>query len=557
MSLRRRLRPMLCMLAAWCCGCQASSSAITAEPTSWAGSAAPADAGTANAASPRVSAHADASLPPASADAAVPTNAADGVTLRAAVQQVRRVEDAHANVFIPPYLDCREPLAGETGLGPNGQVCAQVAVSGCTEPGKLFSNYASCDVVRTQRPFWPRPPAAEPRADDPRLNDADFMRELSWVTTQVEACGCVCCHDSNGNAGQAGQWDIRRGPIWLDTLSDSGLALFVGLADSSVLGAYPPADNFGFDRTATGLPTTDTPRMKAFLEGELARRGISEEEAAAVPPFGGPIQANRVRKPGSCKEAGHGIAADGRVIFQGGLARYVYVLSLGSENPGVPPNLDLPVGTLWRLDVLASADALASGLVYGTTPPGSFQAFPEQAAAPALELGQSYQLTVLRDVGVPLANCIFNFGDEPSAPKPPATVSGAAGAAGAAAGAAGTPATAGPAAGAAGAAGASDTAGAAGAAGASDSAGAAGSASAAQSGACALPAADGDGFGASCQSSADCTCKANYCALMPGQPQGTCTIQNCKTDPAVCPSGYSCFDLSVFGPDLPSICTRS
>jgi len=507
---RRRSRQVCCLLALVWCACEASSAETPASLPSQAGSLGAADAG----------------LALASEDAAVaaPTGS---VTLRAAVQPVRRVEDAHAKVFIPPYRDCREPLEGETGDGPNGQVCTQVAISGCTEPGKYFPDYGSCDVVRTQRPFWPRPPAAEPRADDPRLNDADFMRELAWVTEQVAACGCVCCHDSTANAGQAGQWDIRRGPIWLDTLSDSGLALFVGLADSSVLGAYPRADNFGFDRTATGLPTDDTPRMKAFLERELTRRGISAEQAAAVPPFGGPIYENQVRKPGACKEAGHGIAADGRVIFQGGPARYVYVLSPGSQNPGVPPNLDLPLGTLWRLDVLASADALVSGLVYGTTPTGSFQAFPEQAGAPALELGQPYQLTVLRDVGVPIANCVFNFGDEPSAPKPAAT---------------------------AGRAGTAGTSGNARAAGTSGSAGAAG---ASANAACTLQAPDPDGFGATCQGAADCTCKANYCALMPGQAQGTCTVQGCKADPSVCPAGYSCFDLSVFGADLPAICTRS
>jgi hypothetical protein len=66
-----------------------------------------------------------------------------------------------------------------------------------------------------------------------------------------------------------------------------------------------------------------------------------------------------------------------------------------------------------------------------------------------------------------------------------------------------------------------------------------------------------DGFGATCTSDADCTCRANYCALMPGQTQGVCTVQGCKETPSVCPADYSCFDLSIFGSGLPSICTKS
>lgn len=415
-----------------------------------------------------------------------------GITLASDVAPIRRVEDAKSGVFIPPFVDCRE--------GPEGKVCTNVAVSGCTEPGKYYPDYASCQVVRTQRPFWPEPPAAEPKSDDPRLSDQAFMDELAWMTEQVEAAACTCCHDSRQNSGLTGQWDIHRGPIWLDTLSDGGLALFAGYADSSSLGAYPSAENHGFDRDQTGIPTTDTPRMQAFLRRELERRGISEAQAREVPPFGGPIYANRIKPPGSCQETGQGIDSELRVQF-GGSARYVYVLEPRGENPGVPPNLDRPEGTLWRLDVLASAEPVASGVKYGTTPEGTFQAIPEKDRAPELKVGSTYQLYVLRDVGLPIANCLFTFGDAVEMP------------------AASTPAE-----------------------------------PAAMS--CNLPE---DGFGAACKdgaASSDCTCKANYCALMPGQTQGTCTVTGCKQDPSVCPTGFSCFDLSVFSPDLPSICTK-
>ena len=406
---------------------------------------------------------------------------ATSVTLREDVEAVRRVEDAMPGVFIPPYVDCRDG------------VCANVAISGCTEPGNYFPDHASCDIVRTQRPFWPAPPASEPKSDDPRLSDAEFMGELAWMTREIEASGCTCCHDSRTNDGKVGQWDIHRGPIWLDTLSNGGLALFLGLADSSSLGAYPSADNFGFDRMQTGIPTTDTARMQAFLRRELERRGMTEEQARAVPPFGGPIYANRVAKPEDCSTKGMGVDPELGVQFGSAPARYVYILADGSSNPGVPPNLDLPEGTLWRLDVLPSAAPVASGLRYGTTPQGSFQAFPARDEAPQLARGQRYQLYALRDVGLPVANCYFTFGAPVVA----------------------TPAAAAP------------------------------------------KAEPGAGFGAACESDASCTGAANYCAKMPGQSNGTCTVSGCKEQPSVCPNGFSCFDLSQFSVGLPSICMKS
>jgi len=420
------------------------------------------------------------------------------------VEPVTRVEDAKPGTFIPPFEICREPVKGEpAGMGPNGQVCTHSMISACTEPGRYYPDYASCDVVRTQRPFWEAPPANVPREDDPRLNDPAFMKELEWATEQVAACGCTCCHDSRVGDGKVGQWDINRGPIWLDTLSDPGLALFVGLADSSALGAYPAAENFGFDRDLTGIPTTDTARMKAFLEAELARRGISEEEARAVPPFGGPIYQNRVMEPVPC--AGQGVDAQGVVQLGAAQARYIYVQDEDADNPGVPPNQDLPEGTRWRIDVLPSAAPLAGTLQYGTTPNGSFQVQPASQSAPELEAGKRYKLYALRDVGVPVINCIFTYGEElgapaPTAPTGPASVPDA-----------GPPAEA-----------------------------------------CAA-----DAFGAACSTDADCACDAaSYCALMPGQTTGYCTAKGCKDDPSVCPSGWSCFDLSAFSQDLPAICMK-
>jgi hypothetical protein len=256
----------------------------------------------------------------------------------------------------------------------------------------------------------------------------------------------------------------------------------------------------GFDRDRTGIPSTDSERMKTFLLAELARRGISEDEARAVPPFGGPIYANRVAEPKPCV-AGEGVTREGAIVWNGGDARYVYVMREESDNPGVPPNLDLPEGTLFRLDVLASAAPITSGVAYGTTPAGSFQAYPEDARASTLEEGTRYHLYVLKDVGLPLANCVFTFGQDPPPPEPkpepepePTPDAG-------------------------------------------------------------TQCAD-EGFGTPCEDDSACTCAANYCALMPGQTAGYCTKTGCKEDASLCPSGSSCFDLSLFSPGLPSICTQ-
>ncbi|MFO0680153.1 MAG: proteinase inhibitor [Polyangiaceae bacterium] len=337
------------------------------------------------------------------------TGALPEPTLKSSITPVTRVEDAKPKTFIPAFVDCRAPKSGDTGAGPEGKVCTTVSMAGCTEAGKYYPDYASCDVVRTQRPYWPARPANVPDANDPRLADADFMRELAWVTEQVRASACTCCHDSTQAPMGPSQWYVDAKPIWTDTVSNGGAALFAGLADSSVLGAYAAKDNNGFQRDFTGLPSTDGPRMRAFFVKELARRGISEEEAKATPPFGGPLYAMQKTPPAAC-DPGTGVDAEGKIVWSApGTARYVYVLDRGSENPGVPPNLDKPAGTRWRLDVLASRDALGPGFSYGTTPDGSFQALPETGRAPALVAGTTYQLAVYRDVAFPLVNCLFEY----------------------------------------------------------------------------------------------------------------------------------------------------
>ena len=55
------------------------------------------------------------------------------------------------------------------------------------------------------------------------------------------------------------------------------------------------------------------------------------------------------------------IAADGTITWGNGRARHVYVMSASARSPTVWPNLDLPEGTLVRVETLdGDVDAVVS-----------------------------------------------------------------------------------------------------------------------------------------------------------------------------------------------------
>ncbi len=314
-----------------------------------------------------------------------------------------------SQVFIQPTRRCQAPLEGqEPGQSPGGEVCTWQGIAGATEEGRSFRDYADCEIVRTQRPYYPMPPAADGSKEDPRMEDEDYLEELAWVRGQIDASGCSCCHSNAAPKGPV-RWTIDVPGNWMQTLSDRDVAALADLISTEMFGRFPPDQNNNFIR-AGGIPSTDPQRAINFFTQELNYRGLSAENFVNAPPTGGPLLEQEAFEPQPCQH-GEGVRSDGTIFWQGGPARYIYVLETRSKNPTVPPNLDIPEGILWRLDVHHTAGPLAPGKVsYGdSSRSGTNQKYPLKGAAPELESGRQYYLYISRDVVQPITRCLFTY----------------------------------------------------------------------------------------------------------------------------------------------------
>ncbi len=324
--------------------------------------------------------------------------------------------------FVLPYVMCKD-LPSIEELGKTKRVCANVGISGSTEEGYRFADFGVCKDIRTQRPY--RSIAVQNRNGrsdaDSRLQDPKFAQELAWVTDQIRSSGCVCCHDSSVDKRTA-FWDIAKDKVWTDQLDKYAVEVFTGRVDSTALGAYKPKDNFGFDRYHTGLPTTDVPRMQDFFKGLAKDLGTTEEEIKTMPPLADFLASQLREDPKAC-ESGEGVDAKtmkvkwntkifGFPIFTP--VRFVYILEEDAQTPLVTPNLDKPIGTLWRLDASSFLKGFYSNSIkYGEVPKNGTQTIPDPARFPALktlELGKNYRIVVQLDVAFPVTNCVFKFG---------------------------------------------------------------------------------------------------------------------------------------------------
>jgi hypothetical protein len=313
--------------------------------------------------------------------------------------------------YVPEYEICVDPTDGVPGQSEGGKVCTWNQMSGCTEEGRRFEDYGNCDEIRTQRPYAPVPANDTQPVDDPRMNDPTFAAEVAWAKAQIDSCACVCCHKDSVTPDGASIFDTEYPGNFANSFTDWGLAFGARVFDSSLLGAYPAPENNGFGRDVAGMPSTDQERMKRFFAGELAHRGVDPAVFADLPPQPEIFYRQATYVPEAC-ENGEGVDADGTVRWTGGRARYLYVLEDGSKNPGNPPNMDKPEGTLWRVDTLPPAVPMKTGeVVYGTIPEGHEQELPTSGVAPApLVSGQTYLIFAFADIGVPMTRCTFVFG---------------------------------------------------------------------------------------------------------------------------------------------------
>jgi len=151
----------------------------------------------------------------------------------------------------------------------------------------------------------------------------------------------------------------------------------------------------------------------AFFEAELAHRGRTKAEFADDVYGAGPLDVQLNYQPERCSDA-EGIGSDGVLRWLPGRARYIYVMEADTMSPTVPPNLDLPDGTLWRVDLPADGSPVSSGeVVYGEVPEGMSQVYPAEGAPQPLVDGKDYYLYVSADVLYPISRCIFTAGVDP------------------------------------------------------------------------------------------------------------------------------------------------
>lgn len=320
--------------------------------------------------------------------------------------------------FPQPELVCVDPVDGEgPGQSEGGKVCTWEIVSGATEEGRHFSDYADCDVPIRQRGYSAAPADARAAEEDPRMEDSAYVTELDWVRGQLNAASCECCHSAISPGGVGAVFDTDFDGNMANQFSDRGLAMGAGWIPTVGFGTYEPEQNNGFSRNSmenpdwSAFPTTDQARMIAFFEGELDHRGLSPADFEGDVYGAGPLDAQLYHEPERCS-AEEGVDEDGLIRWLPGRARYVYVLEAGSYSPTVPPNLDTPEGTLWRIDLPAEGSPVSSETIrYGEVPAGMTQVFPASGAPAALVDGQDYYLYVSADVLMPISRCIFTAGE--------------------------------------------------------------------------------------------------------------------------------------------------
>jgi hypothetical protein len=251
---------------------------------------------------------------------------------------------------------------------------------------------------------------------DDRMEDSAYIEELSWVRGQLQSSACDCCHSSLAPSG-ASVFDSDFDGNMANMFNDWGIAMGAGWISTEGFGSYPPEENNGFWRSSpenphlSAIPSTEADRMMAFFEAEAAYRGLNEADFENVSYGAGPLDVQRFYQPEECSEI-EGIEKDGTIHWLPGRIRYLWVLKAGSDSPTVPPNMDTPEGTLWRIDLPMDGNPVSSGLVrYGEIPEGMSQSYPADGLPEALVEGEQYYLYAAADIMYPISRCIFTYGE--------------------------------------------------------------------------------------------------------------------------------------------------
>ncbi len=296
-------------------------------------------------------------------------------------------------------------------LSAEGELCVWDSFSGNVPQDMRFTDVLTCDRAFTQGPPWFAPPGRVHESDSALLKDADYAADLDWVSAQVSASGCACCHDSSAGSGNTSGFDVSAPGIWTDSMTNAQLAMAAGMFPEHLLfGHYDASVNHGFDRTQTLFASTDPDRMRAFFEAELARRDGSEADIAEAQAQFDALFGRLFEDVYDCIDPYEGIV-EGVATWNGDGVRQLYILEEDAATPGFPPNLHLPEGTVWAIFVEPDAAPLASGTVTpGVVPKGAWQAWPPDGTAPLLTEGRTYRLYAAPDVMIPdEASCTFTW----------------------------------------------------------------------------------------------------------------------------------------------------
>ncbi len=291
------------------------------------------------------------------------------------------------------------------------QLCFWDAFSGNVPFGMQFTDLSTCEAAFSQGPPWFSPPARVHVSDDAVLDDAAWVEESTWVQEQVRTSGCSCCHASDAGSGFTSGFDFDAPGVWTDSMSNAQLSMAAGIFDEHTLFGHFEADvNQGFNREHTLFASTDPDRMAAFFTAEFERRsGDNSDLEEAAGQFDA-LFGRLFLEPVECITPYEGMI-DGKLLWNSGQVRQLYVLEVDAMTPGFPPNLDRPDGTVWALYVSPDAPPIDPGtLALGEVPEGTWQSFPADGTAPTFESGRTYRLYGTPDVMIPSAlDCLTTF----------------------------------------------------------------------------------------------------------------------------------------------------